>query len=471
MRSEVHGRVRLAAALGFLFSAVHAAQSHAGTAGRIDHFVRAEMERQRIPGAAIGVLKGGKVVLARGYGLANVERGVPVVPETVFHAASVGKQFTAAAVMLLVQEGKLALDVPITRYLAGAPAAWAPITLRHLLTHTSGLPDYAEAVDFHRDDTEEEMEKICYGLRPQFPAGTRWSYSNTGYLLAGIIIHKVSGRFWGDYLREQVFLPLGMKTARVVADDEAVSNRAASYQTSESGLRAPDSVAPRWSTTADGGVSLSVLDLITWVRALHAGKVLDSRSWAQVFEPVRLDSGHHFPYGFGWYLDEAGGRTVRRHCGDWHGFRLCLADYPADDLTVMVLTNLGEAVPSLLVRGIVAIVEPALGETPAPIADTEPEVTSRLRTLLASPGESDLPEGYAAFFPGDARGYGESRALLRQLGSPDRLDLVARREFGDDLVYVYLATYPRQTLEVAFGLTRDGHVSHFCLRPVKPRRG
>jgi len=456
---------------GLLLISLAVARCQAGTTGRIDRFVRMEMERQHIPGLAIGVLKAGKVIVAKGYGYADIEHRVPAGPETIFHAASVGKQFTAVAVMLLVEDGKLALDESITRYLTSAPPAWKPITVRHLLTHTSGLPDYASAIDFRRDYTEDELAKIFYRLRPRFPAGARWSYSNTGYALLGIIIHTVSGRFWGDFLRERVFEPLGMDTARVVADDEIVPNRAASYRLTDAGLRAQDIVAPRWSTTADGGVSLSVLDLITWARTLRAGTLLDRGSWAQVFEPVRLRSGHHFPYGFGWYLDTAAGQPVRRHCGDWRGFRLCLADYPASDLTVMVLTNLGKALPSLLVQGIVAIVEPTLTRDPAPMPDTEPEVTLRLRTLLVSPREGhahpgDLPEGFSPFFPGDMQGYQESAPLLRRLGSPGRLDLAARREFGDDVLYVYLARYPHATLEVALGLTPDGKVSHFSLREM-----
>ena len=154
------------------------AQDHA--LSRIDSVVKAEMTRQKIPGVGVAVIKGGEVMLAKGYGEANVEHHVPVTPETVFESGSVGKQFTSAAVMLLVQDGKIALTDSITKYFPNAPASWKGITVRHLLTHTSGIPDYTtDAMDYRKDYTEDDIEKIAFGLTPEFPPGSRWNYSNT----------------------------------------------------------------------------------------------------------------------------------------------------------------------------------------------------------------------------------------------------------------------------------------------------
>ena len=199
--------------------------------GPVDAFVRAEMERQKVPGVAVAIVRGGDVVEARGYGLANVEHQVAVKPETIFQSGSVGKQFTSTVVMLLVEEGKLALSDPLTKFFPKAPAPWSGITVRHLLTHTSGIPDYTEeTLDYRKDYTEEELASLAFGLKLEFPPGSRWSYSNTGYVLLGIIVGKVSGRFYGDLLAERVFAPLGMKTARVISEEDIVPNRAAGYR-------------------------------------------------------------------------------------------------------------------------------------------------------------------------------------------------------------------------------------------------
>src|SRR5215213_3554553 len=203
-----------AASFCVVLSSVAPAQSAHQT--RIDSVVKAEMSRQKIPGVAVAVVSKGAVMMAKGYGEANVEHHVAVTPETVFESGSVGKQFTSAAVMLLVEDGKIGLEDPITKYFPDAPASWVGITVRHLLTHTSGIPDYTtDAMDYRRDYTEDELEQMAFGLTPEFPPGSRWNYSNTGYVLLGIIIHKASGKFYGDVLRDRVFGPLGMRTARI----------------------------------------------------------------------------------------------------------------------------------------------------------------------------------------------------------------------------------------------------------------
>jgi CubicO group peptidase (beta-lactamase class C family) len=185
-----------------------------------DAYVKAEMARQQIPGLAVAIVRDGRPVKMEGYGFANVEHDVPVTPDTIFQSGSVGKQFTAAAVMLQVEDGTLALDDPLTTFFPDAPKPWRHLTVRHLLTHTSGLPDYtAGTIDYRRDYTEDDLRKFAYGLTLEFEPGSRWNYSNTGYVLLGIIVRKVSGRFYGDVLRERVFAPLGMTTARVI--DEA----------------------------------------------------------------------------------------------------------------------------------------------------------------------------------------------------------------------------------------------------------
>src|SRR5215813_7060616 len=175
---------------------------------KVDQYVQAEMAKRKIPGLALLVSQHGKIVRAQGYGLSNVELQVPVKPETIFQSGSMGKQFTATAVMMLVEEGKINLDERVSKYLGEVPEAWQSITVRHLLTHTSGLTDYPDDFDFRRDYTEDELLKRAQAITPAFKPGEKWQYSNLAYVTLGILIHKVSGKFYGDLLQERIFKPL-----------------------------------------------------------------------------------------------------------------------------------------------------------------------------------------------------------------------------------------------------------------------
>jgi CubicO group peptidase (beta-lactamase class C family) len=322
----------------------------------VDALVRAEMASQKIPGVAVAVIRNGVPVTAQGYGLANVEHDVPVTRETIFQSGSVGKQFTSAAVMLLVEEGKIHLDDSLSRFFPDGPPAWKHITVRHLLTHTSGLPDYTDGlIDYRRDYTEDDLRTFAYGLKPAFEPGEKWEYSNTGYVLLGIIIHKVSGVFYGDLLRDRVFGPLGMTTARVISEEDIVPHRAAGYTLTKGVLKNQDWVAPRLNTTADGSLYLSLDDMIAWDAGLRRGAVLSAGSWAAIFTPVTLNSGKPHPYGFGWAVERVDGRRVQRHSGSWQGFKTSIARYVDDDLTIIVLANLAQANPGKISDRIAAL--------------------------------------------------------------------------------------------------------------------
>lgn len=445
---------------------------------RVDAAMRAEMQRQKVPGVALGIVRQGKVVAAKGYGYANVELDVPVSTATLFQSGSVGKQFTATAVMLQVEDGKLALDDSITRYFPDAPPSWRAITVRHLLTHTSGIPNYEEPhvadsndgakLDFRRDYTEEELTKIAYRMPLLFPPGSRWSYSNTGYVLLGILVHKVSGRFYGDVLKERVFGPLGMKTARVISEADIVPHRAAGYELVNGELKNQEWVSPTFDSTADGSLYLSILDFMAWDRGLREHAVLKPRSWAQIYTPVKLNSGKPFPYGFGWYVDESKGQPWYHHGGAWQGFRTYISRYLADDLTVVVLTNLADADPALFVDDVVRILDPQqrLLEPSTPIADQDPALNARVRTLLAEASEGKLSPQDLAFTPEEVTESDQQfQLLLHPLGALRRLDLLDRRELGDDQVSTYAAVYADRTLRVTVAVAPDHRISELAIRP------
>jgi len=445
-----------------------AAIAQASTLARIDSVVQAVMTRQKIPGVAVAVVKGGTVMLAKGYGEANVEHHVPVSPATLFQSGSVGKQFTSAAVMLLVEDGKIGLGDSITKYFPNAPAAWRGITVRHLLTHTSGIPDYTtDAMDYRRDYTEDQLEQMAFGLTPEFPPGSRWNYSNTGYVLLGIIVHKASGKFYGDVLRERVFGPLGMQTARVINEEDIIPNRAAGYRLVRGELKNQEWVAPKLNTTADGSLYLSVQDYIAWDRGLRGKKVLKPESWAIVNTPVTLTSGKRYPYGFGWSIDTVAGQLRIHHGGAWQGFQTYISRYMGDDVTIVALSNLGASQPGQIVEGIATLLNPALAaKPPAPIADTEPAIRTRLEAILAATRDGKLtPNDFAyvraGFFPNAAKAYQEA---LQGTAAPDKVTLYERSVLGDDRIYLYEVTYGARVFFVRLGLAPDDRVSTFSLR-------
>ncbi|HET7109051.1 MAG TPA: serine hydrolase domain-containing protein [Candidatus Acidoferrum sp.] len=338
--------------------------------GRVDGLVGAEMREERIPGLALAVLRDGKVVKAKGYGLANVELDVAVKPETVFQTGSVGKQFAATAVMMLVEEGKVGLDDKLSKYLEGTPAAWKDVTVRNLLTHTSGIADYTDheytkaggLINLRGDYTEAELYQKLVQLPLNFETGTKWKYSNTGYVLLGFLIHKVTGEFYGDFLQERIFRPLGMSATRIISEADIVPNRASGYELVKGEIKNQFWVSATLNTTADGALYTNVVDLRKWDAALYAEKLLKRASFEQMWTPVKLKDGKTYPYGFGWFLNEANGRRLIEHDGAWQGFTMNIARYVDDKLTVIVMTNLdeGHSKPERIAHGVAGVYEAGL---------------------------------------------------------------------------------------------------------------
>ncbi len=332
-------------ALGLCWVLSAAAQT--GTSGSVDQYIQSEMQRQHIPGLALLVARDGKIIQVQGYGLSNVELQVPVKPETVFQSGSMGKQFTATGVMMLVEEGKIALDDPISKYFKDSPPSWNEVTIRELLSHTAGFTDYPKNFDFRRDYTEAQLLKIVEGIPLAYPPGTKWSYSNLGYLTLGVLIHRVTGKFYGDFLQERIFQPLGMSTTRIISEADIVPNRSAGYRLVKGALKNQEWVSPTLNTTADGALYFSVLDLAKWDAALYTEKLLKRSSLDEMWTVTKLKNGkpNSGSYGFGWEILRKNGRRVVDHGGSWQGFRTHISRYVDDKLTVVVLTNLAEADP------------------------------------------------------------------------------------------------------------------------------
>jgi CubicO group peptidase (beta-lactamase class C family) len=399
-----------------------AAQSAPGRAAldSVDRYVRAELRRQRIPGMSVAILRGDSVLLARGYGFANLEHRAPATDSTIYQSGSVGKQFTSAAIVTLAREGKLGLDDPIRKYLPEAPSSWAKVTVRHLLTHTSGIPDYTEEdrVDFRRDYTEEALARLYARLPLDFKPGATWSYSNTGYALLGFIVRRVTGQFYGDYLKERVFQPLGMRTARVISESDIVPNRAAGYELVNGEIKNQGWVSPSLNTTADGALYFTVNDLARWAIGLNHARIPDSTGLAMSWTPVRLNNGGTYPYGFGWRLDDQRGHPRVGHGGSWQGFRTSIQRYPEYDLTIIALANLDAAMPEVVTTTIAGILEPAL--LPPHLlqlsAEGPPEPIARLLAdLTAGKAQGKLAPGLRTFASKSVREeWGQSIATVNR---------------------------------------------------------
>ena len=331
----------------------------------IDDFIQARLQSGKIPGIALLVMKDGAIAKQQGYGFANLELRVPVTPDTIFQSGSTGKQFAAAGILLLAEAGKLNLDDRLAAYYPDAPAAWHRITIRQLLTHTSGIKDYTELesgdLDFRKDYTDDELLAVMQKLPIEFEPGTQWSYSNSGYLILGLLMTKLTGKDYSDFLAERLFKPLGMQTTRLISERDIIANRAAGYQLDEHGTVVnQDWVAPGLNRTADGALYFSIRDLAAWERALEARSFMSEQSFAAWWTAASFTNGSRYPYGFGWSLGEQRGEPVIEHSGSWQGFKVAIWRYPNQRLAVMVLTNSANANPSAIARGVAGLVDHAL---------------------------------------------------------------------------------------------------------------
>lgn len=335
-----------------LLFTIAAPAQNSPTAAAVSEYVNAELQRQHIPGLSLLIAKEGKIVFSEGFGLANVELQVSAKPETIYQSGSVGKQFTATAVMMLVAEGKVGLDDPLTKYFKDAPTTWNNVTVRELLSHTAGFGDYPEKFDFRKDWTEDELLKLVEGIPLAYTPGTKWAYSNLGFLTLGILIHRVAGEFYGDFLEQRIFRPLDMKSTRIISEADIVPNRAAGYRLVKGELKNQEWVAPMMNTTADGSLYFTVLDLAKWDAALYTERLLNRSSLDQMWTVAKLKDGqpNQGHYGFGWFIDDRHGHRCIHHDGAWQGFQTAIDRYVDDQLTVIALCNLAGAQPGRITQ-------------------------------------------------------------------------------------------------------------------------
>ena len=331
----------------------------------IDRYATKFIAENRIPGLSLAVVRDGKVLKAAGYGYANLEWKSPAAADTVYEIGSITKTFTAQALMMLVEERKLALDDTLGDRLDGAPVAWRALTLRQLLTHTAGLKDWEgpRLLDFHREWTPAEYMELMGKYPLDFAPGTKWAYSNTSYPLLGLVIARASGKPFDVFMGERVFTPLGMSDTRMARPLEIVARRASGYVDDNGTLRRGEPLRPR-IVEPNGAILSTVLDLAKWQQLLLGSTLLSRESLETTWTKVKLADGSDFPSGLGVFVDAANGHRLLANNGSTPGgFSSVFYHYPEDKLSVFVLCNVdrGDAVNRIATH-VAGVYEPALAK-------------------------------------------------------------------------------------------------------------
>lgn len=445
------------------------------TDAEVDELVQAEMKRQHIPGLALGVYSEGKITKTKGYGVANVVWGIPVQPDTVFQSGSVGKQFVATAVMMLVEDGKVGLDDSVRKYFPDAPETWNNITVRNLLTHTSGLGEYESdertkpsgPFYLRLDFTEQQLYKNIAAMPLDFNPCERWSYRNTNYVLLGMLIHRVTGESYGHFLQSRIFKPLGMTSTRIISEEDIIPHRAAGYRLVDGEIKNQEWISSTFNSTADGALYFTVLDLSKWDAALYTENLVRKLTLEQMWTPMTCSDRKKYPYGFGWWVQESNGHRLLEHGGAWQGFTADISRYVDNRLTVVVLTNLdaSHSDPRKIAHGVAMLYLPDLRMKPIP--DTEPGAGVLLRTALTelAAGKVNLevfaPEERSAWMPERIKGLSER---LKSFGPVQSLALVESKNEDGSRHYKYRAEFADGPMMVDLYLNRDNKVTALQVR-------
>lgn len=431
-------------------------------ADKVDDYIQTQMQRRHIPGLSLAVVKDGKIVKTKGYGLANVETNTPATPETVYKIASISKQFLAAGIMLLAQEGKLGLDDKVSKYLEGTPEAWTKMTVRHLLTHTSGLVEDPPSFEPFKIQPDVDVVKSAYTTKLLSAPGEKFSYSNLGYFALGEIIHKVSGKPWNEFLTDRIFVPVGMTATRVTTTTDIVSHRASGYDWKKDKLEN----AENWVAVRPSGAFLStVLDMVKWDAALRTDSVLPSSVREQMWTPLKLNNGTSIPYGFGWGLAPWQGHKRVFHNGGLPGFLSDFERFVDDKLTVIVMINSTSADPGKIALNVAGFYVPALAPPVLkPIADTEPEITAKVKAMVGGfvSGNLDMNLFTPDLAPWlNAQGKVGMGNAFRSLGAIQSIVLVDLRNEGDNRVCQYRVTYPKDSMILHCTFNKETKITEF----------
>lgn len=310
----------------------------------VDDYIRAQMGTRHLPGVSVAVVRDGRIVKAAGYGVASLELNATATEHTVYEIGSISKQFTANAILLLVQDGKITLDDPLSKYLTRTPPAWSGITIRHVLTHTAGLADFDTGnigFSYRREYTADEFVDLLGAQPLAFAPGERWTYTN-GFPLLGMVVERVSGMPYVDFVRTRIFEPLGLESARFKAAADVVPHRADGYLHKDGRFQHGEPLRPM-IIAPNGGILINVVDFAKWDIAVTAGKLLRPESLELMTTPVRLNDGRTVSHGLGWFIDTFAGHTFGAHWGSTvTGHSAVIRRYTTEGVTVIMLANLDD---------------------------------------------------------------------------------------------------------------------------------
>ena len=350
------------------------------------------------PGAAVLVMKDGKPLVRKAYGMADLELGVPLQPEHVFRIGSMTKQFTAVAILMLMERGQLALDDPLTKFLPDYPMQGRTVTVEHLLTHTSGIPSYTGLPEWlpllRKDMSVAEIIALSKDKPFEFEPGERWNYNNSGYILLGAIIEKVSGMGYEAFLQKHILDPLGLKSTHYGSATRIIPRRIPGYAPGANNGFLNAEYLSMTQPYAAGSLLSSVDDLASWNEALLAGKLIKRESLEKAWTPYKLKDGSSARYGYGWGIGTVDGRRTISHGGGILGFSSDGILYPEDRLIVIMLTNstVPERAPGRFTPKIAAL---AMGK-PLPSERTAVAIDPKIFDSYA--GEYEIRAGFTIKF-------------------------------------------------------------------------
>lgn len=454
--------VKLAAAL-LLSSLVAISQ-----ADKIDDFVKAEMAKNRIPGIVLGIVDHGKLS-TRTYGFADLELNVKTTKDNIYEIGSITKQFTAFAAMMLVEQGKLSLDDPVSKYIPEAPESWKDITIRHLVYQTSGLQDYAFVPgiglvdEFDRAKWMTEMTKLPLDFQP----GIAWSYSNSNYALMGWVIEKASGVSYPEFVTTNVLKPLGMDHTSFDDTYAVVKNRAHGYYNIDP--KTQIRVKPGSMTIAsDGSLMTTIEDMAKWDAALSARKLLKVSSYDQIWAQGVLKNGRHRFYGMGWNLTPPDSKEYVGHGGNSVGYSAGFVRYPKDGISVIILGNVYAFNGEGTAKAIAEIYRPNLRPTiPSSTTDPDPARTAKVQNAMATFGKGEandrvLAEEVIAPMKTARAGMSQGSVPLRNI---KKLDFSSATPAGSDTWLTYRMMSGEKVYTAYVLWTSDDKLAQLMLRP------
>jgi CubicO group peptidase (beta-lactamase class C family) len=429
---------------------------------KVDNYVMQQMGKSFTPGVAVGIVRDGKVLLAKGYGLANVELAVFTDANSVFQLLSITKQFTAAAIMMLVQSGKLTLDEPVHKYLPDVPASWNSITIRNLLTHTSGIVDLTDVHPFfeqiREDATPWQLLTPVYKLDLVFKPGSQWRYSNSNYFILGMVIEKISGKSYIDFLQENIFIPLGMKSTKVNDLTDVIPYRVSGYHwLGENAEQEPSMISGyhgiknvlqnaiyisptrEW---AAGGIVSSINDLIKWDSALNNHILLNKASDEQMTNPAKLISGTEVNYGFGNELFTMRNHRVAGHQGGGMAFNTTYLRFINDNVSVIVFCNQTTGPSKQIASHIASFIIPGLeydSLTQTVPGSESKDITEIFKTIISMARNGEVDKKLFADEAQETANFIQRAGadFFKQQGDLQSIQFLEDKQEGAKHIYIY----------------------------------